>query len=248
VAVVAVAGFLAHSPRASADYILDSFNNPNPGQIYQISLLNGNPYTSPAASVSAGVSRTVQVSVSSTPVNFNSVSGTIGGGIFTMDSDNSSAAASKITYSLTGAASNLTGATGLSLTFNRLDAGLSGTGNAANIPVTVSVATAGGTLTSTTTLPNSASPFTQSFDLNSFTGTGDLSRVSSITFTLNATLRANGTLNTTNSRTAVDFSLDEVSVKGPNPVPAPPGLLLAGVGGLALLGRARLTRKKPVAA
>lgn len=236
VAVAAVAGFLAQAPRASADYILDNFSSPNPGDYYQISLVNGvGPYTSPTTTVSAGVTRTVQVSVSTTPINNNSVSGTIGGGTFTMDTDNSSKATSQITYSLTGAASNLSGATGLSLQFANLDAGTTAT----TIPVSVAVNTATGTRTFTGTITESATAFTQTFAFSSFSGSGDLGQVNSIVFTLN---------NTANSRTAVDFAMTGVTVNTPNAVPAPPGLLLAGIGGLALLGRARLARKKPVAA
>jgi hypothetical protein len=247
VAAVAVAGFMAHAPRASADYILDTFDSPNPGDYYQISLVNGvGPYTSPTTAVSAGVTRAVRVSVSTTPVNKNSVSGTIGGGTFTMDTDNSSAAASQITYALTGAAGDLSGATGVSLTFARLDAGLTATGYATDIPAAIQVVTATGTLTlNTAALPASAAAFTRGFDFGAFTGTGDLSRVSSITFTLNARLNGSGGLDTTSSRAAVDFALDGVSVT--KPAPAPPGLVLAGVGGLALLGRARLARKRPAA-
>lgn len=236
-AVVAVAGFLTHAPRASADYVLDDFNNPSPGTIYQISLLNGTgPYTSPTTTVSSGVTRTVQVSVNTTPVNFNSVSGTIGGGVFTMDSDNSSAATSKITYALTGASRNLSGATGLSLNFLNLDPGTVPTGGTPNsVPVQVQLVTSTGTRTLNTTITGSGAPFTRDFDFSSFSGTGNMSQVNSIVFTINRPAV---------SQRAVDFALDGVSVKQ---VPAPPAVLLAGLGVLALLGRARLARK-PAAA
>jgi len=235
VVAVTVAGFLTLAPRASADYILDGFDNPNPGQIYQISLLNGNPYTSPTTAVSSGVTRTIQVAVSSTPVNFNSVSGTIGGGSFSMDTDNVTKASSQITFALSGAASNLSGATGVSLGFLNLDAGNSAT----SIPVTVQVVTATGTRTFTGTIDESSGAFTKDFNFSSFTGSGNLSQVNSIVLTLNGG---------SSSKVATDFALDSVSVKGPNPVPAPPALLLAGVGALALIGRARLARRAPTAA
>lgn len=233
VAAVAVAGFLTHAPRASADYVLDGFDNPSPGQIYQISLLNGTgPYTSPTTAVSAGVARTVEVSVSTTPVNFNSVSGTIGGGVFTMDSDNSSAATSRITYALSGSAANLTGATGVELGFLNLDPGTTAGGGAAtSMPVTIEIMTATGTLTGTTLIDGSGVPFSKSIDFSSLSGTGDLSQVNSITFTMNGG---------SPSQKAVDFALDSITVKT---VPAPPAALLAGFGVLALLGRARFTRK-----
>lgn len=225
-AVVAAAALLGAPAAARADYVLDTFANPDPATIYQISLLNGNPYTSPTTTVSAGVTRSIQVTVNTTPVNFNSVSGTIGGGTFTMDSDNSSAATSKLTYALSGAASNLSGASGLELAFKTFDAGTA----ASSTPVTIEVVTKTGTLTRTTTIAESATPFTQSFAFATFTGSGNLGQVNTIRVTING---GSGT------QTAVDFAMDEVRVTA---VPAPPALLLGAIGLAGLVGRARLRR------
>lgn len=231
-AILVVVAFQSLTPRASAEFI-DGFDVPNPGRIYQIALLDGNPYNSPTDVVSPGVTRDIRVEVSSpVPPNFNSASGTIGGGTFTMDTDNASAATSTIRFTLTGAASNLSGATGVNLAFLNLD---TGNGNVTPVPISVSIATATGTLTRDSAISGSTAPFTASFAIGSFSGSGDLSQVNSITIVLNGT----------NSQKAVDFALDEVSLTPTvvPPIPAPPGLLLAGVGVLALVGRARWTRK-----
>lgn len=232
VATAVVATFLSLTPRASADYILDGFTNPNPGQMYQISLLNGNPYNSPSVATGVtGVTRDVQVTVNSPiPTNFNSVSGTIGGSTFTMDTDNATAATSAIKYTLTGTAQDLSKATAIDLAFKNIDGGNSFT----TTPVTVTIVTSSGTKTLSTTVADSTTAFTKSFALSSFSGTGNMAQVSSITFTFNGGA----------AQTAVDFALDDVRVKT---VPVPPTALLAGFGVLALVGRARLARK-PAAA
>jgi hypothetical protein len=231
-AAIAVAAFLTLSPTASADYFLDTFSTPASGTNYQIALLNSNPYNSPVDNVSAGLTRQIQVSVSAPlPPNFNSVSGTIGGGQFSLNTDNQTKATGTITYTLSGTAGNLTGATGIQLGFANMDPGTL----AVNTPVTISIATAGGgTMTDTTTIPGGATPFAQNYNFSSFSksGTVDLSHVTGITITLNGGATPN---------TATDFQMSDVKVL--KPVPAPPAVLLAGFGALALLGRARWTRR-----
>jgi hypothetical protein len=232
VALFAVAGFVQLSPRASADFVLDNFNTPSPGTNYQITLLNANPYTSPTDTISPGVNRTVTVTVT-TPVNpaFNAASGTIGGGLFSLDTANDSKVNSRIRYDLSGSAQNLSLATGLVLDFETFNAGnLTATTAATDIPLTVSLVTSTGTRTLNTFISGDAT-----LNFSSFSGTGNMSQVSRIDITLN---------NTTNSRLATDFALDKIVVKA---IPAPPAVLLAGVGVLALIGRARLTRR-PVSA
>lgn len=244
-ATVAVAGFLTHAPRAAADYILDDFNSPSPGQMYQITLLsNGQTsYTYPgsgATPVSPTVSRIVTVSVTE-PADpaFNAASGTIGGGAFTLATDDKAEVTAALSYALTGASGDLTGATGLGLGFVALDPGLNPDGSvAAAAPVTVTLTDASNRTTSlTTAVAGSGNPFTASFDFGSFAGDSafDFSRVSSVSLILNGG---------SGSQRGIDFTLDNVHVKTSNPVPAPPAVLLAGVGALALIGRARLIRSQ----
>ena len=240
VAAVVASGFLAGSPRATAAYVLDNLNVPTPGTPYQITLLNAAPtYTSPSDIISAGVSRQITVNVTA-PVNpaFNAVSGTIGSGAFSLNTDDLTKANASITYTLTGSASNLTGTTGLSLQFIALNAGnVTNTPLvvASNIPVTITVVTSGGTKSLTTSI----SSLNPTFNFASFTGPGTLAlgNVSSIRIALNGGA---------NSRFATDFSLDNVKVL---PVPAPAGIVLGAIGFVGLLGgRARSLRRKAVAA
>ncbi|HEX4611662.1 MAG TPA: hypothetical protein VH092_25930, partial [Urbifossiella sp.] len=161
------------------------------------------------------------------PPNFNSVSGTIGGGSFSMNTDNATKASSALTYTLSGAASNLSGASGITLGFQDMDPGAA----SSSVPVTISIVTSTGTLTDTTTIAGNTNPFTQTFALSSFTGSGNLGHVNSIRITINGGA---------SSETAVDFAMDEVKIKT---VPAPPALVLAAIGFVGLIGRNRFLRK-----
>lgn len=220
-----VAGFLSLTPRASADFV-DTFDLPNPQAYYQIALLNGNPYNSPALVVSPDVTRAIQV-MAVPPLDpdnsNNAVSGYIGQGRFSLAADGNTAATAKVTYMLSGTAGNLTGLTTVELDFRKLDAGT----GASTTPVTVSITSGGVTQSFTKSVAESNMSFTESFAVGSLTG-----NVESITVTLNSGSPA---------QTAVDFTLDAIRVKT---VPAPPALLLAGFGVLALVGRARFTRAK----
>lgn len=245
VAAVAVAGFLTYAPRASADYVLDDFNNPNPGTNYQIKAFNGNPYVSPSTTVSSTVSRVVTVNVTApNDPAFNAASGTIGGGAFSLATTDLTKATATISYGLSGSGRNLTGATGLSLGFVALDPGLQPDGTAATTsPITITLTDGSNQMRTRTldaTVPGNGNPFTQSFDFSSFTGNNNFNfgNVKNISIILNGG---------SGSQKGIDFTLDNVKVKSPNPVPAPPAVLLAGVGVLALIGRARLARK-PAAA
>ncbi len=235
-AALVVAGFLSLTPRASAEFI-DGFDSGNPTGTYLILERSPNPYENNGTNVGAGVTRDIKVQVvSPLPPNFNSASGTVGGGLFSMSTDDNSAATATIRYTLTPAAGNLSGADSLDLRFLTLDGGNS----SLTTPVSVSITTSTGTVTRTALVPDVAlgSPATVSFNLGSFTGS-DLATVSEITITLNGGTSGGGDA-AKPPQIAADFSLDSVSVK---PVPAPPALLLAGFGVLALVGRARWTRK-----
>ena len=236
VAALVVAAFSFVTPRASADFLHDDFNNPASAELYIITYKNANPYSSGPTTVSTGVSRAISVLVTAPPTPTDiSASGYVGGGQFSMATDQVSKATATITYTLTGAARNLTGASAIDLAFSKIDGGTGLT----NTPVTVTLNTTGGTLTGTAFIPDSNTSSVTSFLLGSFTSTGapSLSQVNSIVITLNATTSQP-------SHTAVDLALDGVKVRG---VPAPPAVLLAGFGVLALVGRARLTRKPTVA-
>ena len=240
VASLVVAGFLSLTPRASAGFV-DTFDSPTPATYYQIlGDPRGGPQTPSPYTLSTplggGVTRDVTVTVvSPTPPGPNSVSGDIGGGIFSMDTNNNSVVTADIKYTLTGSAGNLTGVTAVELDFNNFDAGT----GASSTPVTVSITTTSGTQTVTKLVTESKTAFTESFAIPSLAGD-----VQSIKITLNS----NSPFDPRASlQTAVDFSLDTVRVKGSTNipgVPAPPALLLAGFGVLALVGRARFTRAK----
>ncbi len=226
---IATAATLGAPAAARADFVLDTFANPSPGQEYLVARDNASPYTSSTTTVSAGVSRSIQVTVvSPNPPNFNSVSGIIGNGAFTMDSANDGAVTAQISYALSGSAGNLAGAGALELAFKNVNPGNDGT---VGPPITIDIVTATGTLTTTTTIPGSTIPYSQSFAFGSFTGTGDLSQVNTIRITINGGA---------SPQTAVDFAMDEIRVR--TAVPAPPALVLAGIGLVGLLGRSRLRR------
>jgi len=216
---------------ARADFVLDDFSNPTPFQKYQITELNANPYNN-STTLTPSVTRAIQVAVTAPlPPNFNAVSGVVGGGEFEMSAASTVTAMSTVTYNFTTVPQNLSGATGLTLDFISLNQDAA-PGTAA-LPVKIDIATSTGTKSFTGSIANQSGAFSTTFALASFTGTGNLSAVNSIKFTFNGT---NGTMDQ-------DFRLDNVKVNKPNAVPAPPALVLAGMGFVALFGRSRLNRR-----
>jgi hypothetical protein len=225
VAVAVAAGLLSGSPRASANYVLDSFDSPTAVQNFAIADKNANPYTLTTNGISPGVDRTLRVEVLvPNPANAFSATGHVGGGDLFVDADNASTITATLTYTLTGSAQNLTGSGAIDLGFKNLDAGNSVT----DITYKMTVVTSDGTYVKTGTINESTNPFTASLSL---AGVGGLSQVSSISIQLNDT----------DSRVATDYALDSVSVRA---VPAPPAVVLAGIGFVGLIGRSRLLRRK----
>ncbi|MBN9521861.1 hypothetical protein J0H58_25655 [bacterium] len=158
-AVVAVAATLGAPAAARADFILDSFNSPSPGTLYFVSFSNTNPYTQIDKGIAPGVDRTVTVKVNEPPLNPTSANGTIGGGTLVVNSDTASSVTTELSYALSGAAGNLSGATGLQLGFLSFDVGT----GFSTTPITIDIVTATGTLTTTMAAPGSTVPYNQSF-------------------------------------------------------------------------------------
>lgn len=226
--VVATVATLAAPTAARADFILDSFSTPTTPADYFISKLDANPFTRTDTAVSPGVDRTIMVTVDAPPLNTTSASGIIGGGLFRSTSDDVSKVTSKIEYTLSGSAANLSTASGLDLGFISLDAGTTASATA----IQIDVLSKNGSLTYSEMIPASTGAFTRSYDFGAFSKTGafDPSMVNTIRITINGG----------SPQTAVDFSMDEIRVR--TALPAPPALVLAGIGLIGLIGRSRLRR------
>jgi hypothetical protein len=233
--MLAVAAAIALGGSAKADIIIDNFSAPNPAGYYQISLLNGNPFNRTDA-IGGGVSRSLRVSVvSPIPAANNAVSGYIGAGTFSMDTDNATVANSRLVY--TGLPANWTMESGIRMSFINLNPGnVPGGGVAPTMPVSIAIATVGGTLTYTANVAGSGLPFSVFAPMSSFSGTGNLANVTSVTVTLN---------NTSGARQAVDFVLDEIRT---TTVPAPPAVFLVAAAVPVLALRRRMAKKAAAAA
>ena len=244
--VVAAMATLATAGTARAEFV-DTFGNPaNPADEYEIAKSSPNPYVSGPYTVATGVDRTVTVRVLEPlpPARF-SVVGQVGNfdppepdgdGIFSLAANNVTRATGMVTYTLTGSARNLSSAGSIDLTF----LGAQDPGVFSPLPLMIEIATgaggAGGTRTQSGTITASATSTTYSFNLGSFGGSGSYSDVDSIRIILN---------DNPGSQYAADFALDTVSVRA---VPAPAGIVLAGIGFVGLIGRNRLLRRKTAVA
>jgi len=213
---VAVAAAAA-AGSASADFVIDTFAAPNPGVNYQITAFNSNPWDRTDA-IAGGLSRATHVEVTSPiPPQFNAVGGTLGGGSFSVDSNNATTAFATLTYNgFTSTTGNFSGTNGIQIAFINLNPGNVPSGPvAADMPVTFAIATVSGTLTYTAHVTGYGLPFTVNANYNQFSGTGDLSHVTSVKISLNTG---------SDSRVASDYILDEIKT---TTVPAPPAVFLA---------------------
>lgn len=236
VAVALATMTLAGSSRA--DFVIDSFNAPTAGVNYQITQLNTNPWDRTDA-IGNGLTRATHVEVvSPLPPTFNAVGGTLGGGAFSMDVNNSSNAFSTMTYTgFTSTTGNFSGSDGIELRFINLNPGNLPNGPVApTMPVHLAIATVSGTMTYTAQVAGFGLPFTVSAGFGAFSGSGDLSQVTSVKVSFNEGQDA---------RVASDFILDEIKVTA---VPAPPAVFLVAAAVPALVFRRRLAKRKAPAA
>lgn len=192
-----------------------------------------NPFALGPTALPSGFSRTATITVvNPIPPDFNSAGGTIGGGTFSVDINNSTLAFATLSYT-TGSADFSTG-TGVRLDFINLNPGNTSTVVALDMPISVSISTSTGTLTSSISVAGSGAPFPVNLPFASFTGTGDLSSVNGMAIELNS--------GGPGGRFASDFVLDTVTIPT-NVVPAPPAIVLAGLAVPVLLLRRRAARK-----
>jgi len=222
-----VAALVGAAGSARADIQIDDFSNPDPSKLYFISFATANPFHSSDA-LANGLTRDVTVTVTApTPSLPTSANGTLGGGQFSMFTDSLSTANSVISYSGFGSAGlgDFSGGGSVGLNFTSLDSG----GNISNTPIAIDIQTASGTLSYKGTVDN-AGQFSAS--LGSFTGSGDLTQVTGLKFTINGDPSLKG----------ADFSVNSVTTPT-KAVPAPPAAIL-GLVAFPLLG---LWRRKKAA-
>lgn len=234
--VLAVAALvLGAAGQAKADILIDDYSQPSPATGYAIGP-DANP-TTITTDLGGGISRSVTLTVTNPAVpGTNALTGSIGDGLFSASFNVFSSGTVSIAYSF---------ATALNFIPNLPDGGSPGSlqflgagdsGFAADIPVTITVLTATGNLTGTTTLPLTATFSPVDLPLSGLTGTGDLAVVTGVTIDFTAGQAAD----------LIFDSLNVTTPAAPPPadVPAPPAVLLA-LAALPVLGlRRRLLAKK----
>jgi hypothetical protein len=224
---------------AKADFVIDTFTNPNPAQTYTLGNTNGSTYSSGPSVLPSGVSRTVTVrQVGAVTIAAQGFFGTsaIDGAAFQLNTSNSnsgSATYAQLHYGY-GAAQNLqVGGPVLRFSFDALQT-----------PTPFSVVLSDGVTSSTQTGLVAVSGTTTNFSipLSNFSGT-NLSAITSID------LFVNRNVSTNSSAPDADVTLRDVRVSQdvpppPASVPAPPVavLLLAAAPALGLVrfGRRKL--------
>ena len=233
-AVVAVAALALSVATAKADIIIDDFSSPAPATAYAIA-----PDPSPLVivnNIGGGLTRTVTLTVTNPAVpGTNALTGSVGGGLFTASFNVFSSGTAQIAYSYAAPANFIPNVPAGGVVGNLVFAGAGDSGFAANIPLTITIATSTGNLTFNGTLPLTPAISTVSVGLAGFTGTGDLASVTGVTVDLTG-------------GQAADLIFDSIGVTTPdapptNGVPAPAGVLLA-LAALPVLGLRRAFRKK----
>ncbi|CAN5164685.1 hypothetical protein BH11PLA2_BH11PLA2_42960 [soil metagenome] len=222
---------------ARADFVIDNFDNPLPGQTFIIAAANSNP-TTVTNVIAPGVSRTITLNVTTPP---NSLSMTAGYGLyntntgprtlFTMNLDTFSSGTATLAYTFS-TAQNFTAAGSALRYLSTADDGNSGL---VGVPLSFVIQTASGNLTLNTGM-NLTNTFTPSnILLSSFSGTGDLTQVTG--FTVNIV-----------GNQAADVALDQIDIYSPPPPneegPAPAAAILALLAVPALGLRHRFNKAK----
>lgn len=227
------------SPAFAAFVVIDSFNNPNPGQFYIVPAIG--PPAMFTHSVEAGIrNTTLQVDVGS---GANALSGTIGfnsffnDGVLEFDSNTFTQARAILNYNnFTGSNGNFT-TTGIpkfiNLNFLNMDPGINVSTNmpALDIPIDVAISTTAGTLSGTFFLGQSTVPVQYQVPIEALSGLGDLSQVLALTITINAGIE---------QRQRVDYVMTGITLQT-EPVPAPPAVFL-GLASVPLLAWLRKRR------
>ena len=233
-AVVAVAALALSVATAKADIIIDDFSSPASPTNYAIAP-DVNPLTI-TSNIGGGITRTVTLAVTSpTSPGVNALTGSVGGGLFTASFNVFSSGTAQIAYSYAAPANFIPNVPAGGVVGNLVFAGAGDSGFAANIPLTITIATSTGNLTFNGTLPLTPAISTVSVGLAGFTGSGNLASVTGVTVDL-----VGGQ--------AADLIFDSIGVTTPdappptNGVPAPAGVLLA-LAALPVLGLRRALRK-----
>lgn len=229
-AIIAVAALvLGGVSQARADILIDDYSQPSPAAGYAIG-----PDANPSiitTDLGGGISRTITLAVTNpaTP-GTNALTGSVGDGLFSASFNVFSSGTISVAYSFASALNFIpnvaAGGSPGSLQF--LGAGDSGF--APDIPVFITLSTATGNLTASTTLPLTTTFSPVDLPLSGLAGAGDLTQVNSVTLDFTA-------------GQAADLIFDSLNVTTPDApppadVPAPPAVLLA-LAALPVLGLRR---------
>ncbi len=220
----ALAVLLAASA-ARADIILDDFSDPRTP--FTITNPNPNPFTTGPTDIGGGTVRNATFTVTSPTPGTDSLVGGVGGGTVDIFFNSSSSGNGVIGYTF-GTPLDFS-AVGGSAGAVRLTTQSQPTSGNPEVAFLLSVQTATGTLSKTGSFANSSGFVDQEVALSSLTGTGDLSRVTGLSLTVN-------------DQIADDFRLDKIALTQPQQVPAPPAAFLA-LAALPVLGLRRYLRR-----
>lgn len=220
---------------AKADIIIDDFSLTAPATQYAIGP-DANPLVI-VNNIGGGLTRTVTLTVTNpTTPGANALTGQVGDGLFSASFNVVSSGTANIAYTYAAPANFIPNVGAGGAVGDLVFSGAGDSGFAANIPLTITIATTTGNLTFNGTLPLTPAISNVSVGLAGFTGTGDLASVTGVTVNL-----VGGQ--------AADLIFDSIGVTTPdappptNGVPAPAGVLLA-LAALPVLGLRRALRKK----
>ncbi len=230
---LAVVAFCAIG-QTRADILIDDYSMPTPSVGYAIAP-DANP-TVITTDLGGGTTRTVTLTVTNpASAGTNALTGSIGSGLFSASFDVFSSGTVQVAYTFATTLDFIpnvpSGGEPGSLQFR----GAGDSGFAAEIPVTITIATATGNLTGMTTLPLSTTFTPVDLPFTGLSGTGDLTQVNGVTLDFTA-------------GQAADLIFDSLNVTTPDApppsdVPAPPAIFLA-LAALPVLGLRRMLAKK----
>ncbi len=234
---LAVAVTVITSSAAKADFVIDTFTNPNPAQTYTLGNTSGSTFVTGPTTLASGIDRTITVTqVGNVTIAAQGFFGTsaVDGAAFQLNTSNSSigsATYAQLHYSY-GSAQNLqVGGPVLRFSFDALQS-----------PTPFSVVLSDGVTSSTQTGLVAVSGSTTNFSipLSNFTGT-NLSAITAIDFFVNRNVISN------TSRPDADVTLRDIRVSQdvapPTGVPAPPVAILL-LAAAPALGLVRFGRRK----